>query len=91
MDRFVIKNGSPVNISNFIRKGVLNGSISYEEVISKEGFRLDSYANNYYNDPSLWWVIAAASGIGWWLQIPSGVVLYIPVDLDQVRKIINLV
>jgi hypothetical protein len=87
MNRFVIKDGSSINISSFIRKGVLNNTISFVEETSKEGFRLDYYANKYYNDASLWWIIAAASGIGWWLQIPPGVVLYIPVNLSQIENL----
>jgi hypothetical protein len=27
------------------------------------GIRLDTLANKYYDDPSLWWVIAQANGI----------------------------
>lgn len=87
MNRFVVKNGDAINISSFIRRGTLNGSIAYEKEHSKEGSRLDFYANKYYNDASLWWVIAAASGIGWWLQVPPGTVLYIPSSIDQIKEL----
>ncbi len=87
MNRFVVKNGDVINISSFIRRGALNGSIAYEKEHSKEGSRLDFYANKYYNDASLWWVIAAASGIGWWLQVPPGTVLYIPSSIDQIKEL----
>ena len=32
-------------------------------IYPKEGERLDSLAYTYYNDVSLWWVIAKANGI----------------------------
>ena len=33
-------------------------------IISRDGDRLDLLANEFYNDSSLWWVIAQANGIG---------------------------
>lgn len=30
-------------------------------LISQTGDRYDLYANEYYNDPSLWWIIATAN------------------------------
>ena len=33
-------------------------------IISRAGDRLDMIANEFYNDPSLWWVIAQANGVG---------------------------
>ena len=44
-------------------------------------------AQKYYQDASYWWVIAAASGIGWQCQVPAGTVLKIPQSLDQVARI----
>ena len=87
MQRFVVKNGNTINISSFIRKGVLSGNISCVKEYSTEGAKLDYYAQKYYNDASLWWVIAAASGIGWWLQVTPGTVLYIPKPIEQVEKL----
>ena len=87
MNRFVIKDGSTINLSSFIRRGVLDGNISSIKDYSKEGAKLDYYAQKYYGDPTLWWVIAAASGIGWWLQVAPGTVLYIPKPLDQINKL----
>jgi hypothetical protein len=41
--------------------------------------RLDLLANEFYNDYSMWWVIASANGIGKGsLVIPPGTVLRIP-------------
>jgi hypothetical protein len=54
--------------------------------------RLDEYAQEYYQSWLNWWIIAAASGIGWWFNltktennqesVESGVQLYIPVLED---------
>lgn len=87
MNRFVFKNGSNVNMSSFIRRGVLNGSISYVEEYSKPNVRLDHYAEKYYGDSSLWWIIAAASGIGWWLQVTPNVILYIPTSISEIENL----
>lgn len=61
-----------------------NGGLAVEKRQIKDGERLDTIAGVLYGDGSLWWVIAAASGIGWCLQVPPGIVLTIPTDLNQV-------
>ena len=33
-------------------------------IISRDGDRLDMLANEFYQDPSLWWIIAQANNIG---------------------------
>ena len=38
----------------------------------RTGDRFFKLAHKYYGDSSLWWIIAAASGIGWGLQCPPG-------------------
>jgi nucleoid-associated protein YgaU len=60
-------------------------------VITTTGDRLDSLANSYYNDPTLWWVIAAANNNatkGALYPVP-GTQLRIPTDLNSVLKLIN--
>ena len=52
-----------------IYNAVQNNTLQTEFYITKEGDRLDRLAGTYYNDGTLWWVIAAANGIGWWLQL----------------------
>jgi hypothetical protein len=50
---------------------------TYIETITPE--RLDTLANQFYNDASLWWVIAAANGIGkGTIRVPIGAILRIP-------------
>ena len=63
--------------------------IQVETRVLKGAERLDIIAGKYYGDASLWWVIAAASGIGWNLQVPPGVVLKIPLNLSQVAELVS--
>lgn len=79
--------GKSVNVSPFIYQAVEKNEIVYDEIVSEAGKRLDHYANDYYGDANNWWIIAAASGIGWWMQVPPGVVLKIPTDLNDVIRI----
>jgi len=71
-----------------IRQAVESGAINTVSRTTKSSERLDIIANQIYADGRLWWVIAAASGIGWWLQIPPGTLLKIPVDLQQVESLL---
>ena len=50
-----------------IRDAVRRGQLSLKEKIMSESERLDVIAGQQYQDASLWWVIAAASNIGWGL------------------------
>jgi len=67
-----------------IYKAVLAGLISVNVKTLEEGERLDTIAGAVYGDSSLWWVIAAASGIGWWLQVTPGTRLRIPTDINDI-------
>ena len=62
----------------FIRRGVASGAISVTAVEVQDGERLDHIAHRFYGDGQLWWIIAAASGIGWWLQVPPGTRVFVP-------------
>ena len=68
--------------STKINKAVNNGLLTCEIYTLKEGERIDQIAFRYYGDASYWWVIAAASGIGWSLQIPPGTILRVPSNLS---------
>lgn len=68
---------------------VQSNEISSTVYITKQGDRLDRLAGEFYGDGTLWWVIAAASGIGWFLQIPAGVVLAIPTDINEVNRAVS--
>ena len=48
-------------------------------VISQDGDYLDTLAYKYYNDPTLWWIIALANNLGKGrLSVPPGLQLRIP-------------
>ena len=67
-----------------IWNGVNSGVLEFDTHILKEGERLDHLAGQYYGDGKLWWIIAAASGIGWGLQVPPGTFIRIPTELTAV-------
>ena len=67
-----------------IYAAVNSGKISCNTHVLAENQRLDSLSGYFYGNSNYWWVIAAASGIGWSLQIPPGTYLKIPISLDEV-------
>jgi len=73
---------SPLAIREAVETGALRTTIR----VLQEGERLDTIAGEVYNDSTLWWVIAAASGIGWSLQVPPGTRILVP-NLEQVSRI----
>ena len=72
-----------------IRTLVRNGTIKCKVRLLSIGERLDQIADEEYGDASLWWVIAAASEIGWGLQLPEGTVIRIPIDLALIDGLIG--
>lgn len=75
------------NIHWMIRRAALRGTISCSPWIVKEGERLDTIAGRVYGDGTLWWVIAAASAVGWAPQVPPGTRLLVPNDIGAIRTI----
>lgn len=71
-----------------IRQNITNGNIRYQTYILQGGERLDSIAGQFYLDSTLWWIIAAASNIGWALQVPAGTELKIP-SMDDITRFIT--
>lgn len=71
-----------------IRNAASRGLLSVRQHVMQEGDRLDILAGREYGDARLWWVISAASGIGWGLQVPPGTSILIPIDLDQVMRFV---
>ena len=70
-----------------LSRAVRNGQVKVRTRVLKELERLDVIAGEVYGDARMYWVIAAASGIGWGMQAPPGTVLKIPTDLAQVKSI----
>ena len=53
-------------------------------IISREQDRLDSLANEFYEDPRYWWVIAKANNLGkGTLDVPMGIQLRIPFPITD--------
>ncbi len=71
-----------------IREAVKRGQLTMRSTVLKESQRLDHLAGAVYGDGRLWWVIAAASNIGWSMQVPPGTRLNIPTDLGEVEGVI---
>ena len=74
--------------SSIIFNAVEQGSLSVAVSELKELQRLDHIAGKAYGNSDYWWVIAAASGIGWGLQVPPGTVIRIPKDLNKVISLL---
>ncbi len=68
-----------------IRRGIADGTIRSRQALLGEHDRLDVVAGREYGDASLWWIVAAASQVGWALQVPANTVLTIPVLQDVAR------
>jgi len=75
--------------SSRIYYAINSGALPYTTMILKEAQRLDHIAGGAYGASSLWWVIAAASGIGWGLQVPPGTIIRIPSDMNTVFSLVR--
>jgi len=80
---------STSNISALIYSNVREGNITTFNYVLKEGERLDQLAGRYLGNGDLWWVIAAASGIGWMLQAAPGTRIKIPDNVGQIMSYVS--
>ena len=48
--------------------------------------RMDILAAKYFNDGTLWWVIALINDIAWPWDFASGQIIKIPVDVSEILK-----
>ncbi len=71
-----------------VRQAALANQLLMQVRVLQEGERLDIIAGEVYGDGRLWWIIAAASGIGWFLQVPPGTRINVPVSMDQIARLI---
>lgn len=96
IDRYDINGKS---VANMLYHLVNNDLITIKDKVVADGSkRLDQYAYEYYGESLNWWIIAAASGIGWWFNltknegsgenVKSGVILCIP-ELSEVQALKN--
>ena len=72
-----------------IRQALDLGLIPYKTVVISQGQRLDTVAGQEYGNGSLWWIIAAASDIGWAPQVPPGTVLRVPTSLSKIEQALS--
>jgi len=55
-------------------------------IFSRDGDRLDSLAQSFYQDTSLWWVLAQANNLGKGsLAVPPGIQLRIPYPVTDIN------
>lgn len=73
--------------ANAIYQAVKTGQLQCTQYMLKESERLDHIAYKQLGDSSLWWVLAATSGIGWSLQVPPGTLVNIPNDISIVYSL----
>lgn len=80
--------GTP-SASLLLKNAIKTGSIPIvRKLILTGDDRLDALAGAVYGDGRYWWVLAAASEIGWGLQVPPGTVINI-VKLSDVERLIG--
>ena len=75
------------NAHEIIRLAIKNNRLPVKQIILKGAERLDTLAGSIYGDASYWWILAAASDIGWGLQVPAGTVINIP-NLEAVAQLV---
>jgi hypothetical protein len=71
-----------------IRTAILDGRLQVKTIIIRGAERLDTIAGTVYGDSRYWWILAAASDIGWGLQVPPGTIIKVP-DLSDVSKLVT--
>lgn len=73
----------------FIRRAIKSGRITPQQTFTvTQADRLDTIAGEVYGDSRYWWVLAAASDIGWGLQVPPGTIINV-IDLQTVERFIT--
>lgn len=70
-----------------IRRAIRLGILPIENSLTLTGAdRLDSLSGSIYGDARYWWVLAAASDIGWGLQVPPGTQINI-VSINKLQQL----
>ena len=72
-----------------IRAAISRGDVGIiDEFTTTQAERLDTIAGRIYGNGRYWWVLAAASNIGWGLQVPPGTIIKVP-DIRSVERIVG--
>ena len=79
----------PSRAGTILYRAVINGTLGVTQRTLEERERLDTIAHEVYGSASFWWVISAASGIGWALQVPPGTLLRIPTNLSEALTLLS--
>lgn len=59
-------------------------------IVTQQGDRLDSLANQFYDDASLWWIIATANNVhDSGFSVAPGTILRVPVDYLGITQNFN--
>lgn len=84
--------GSSYGVADYVRAiylAIQQNNIEYDVYVMKSSDRLDNLAAIHYGAGDLWWIIAAASGIGWALQVPPTTLIRIPTSLKQIIALLR--
>ena len=74
---------------NLIRAAIETGEVAIvRTMFLTQADRLEHLAGAIYGDSRYWWVIAAASNVGWALQAPPGTIIKIP-SLHDVERLLG--
>lgn len=72
-----------------IRRAIKTGRFPIvDRLVATGEDRLDTLAGTIYGDARYWWVLAAASDIGWGMQVPPGTIINI-VSLSDIQKAVT--
>ena len=69
----------------YMRSGALRPT---RQIVVTEADRLDTMSGFIYGDAKYWWILAAASDIGWGLQVPPGTLINV-LDLLTVEGLLS--
>lgn len=70
-----------------VKYPVIEEKLSDIYIIGSFSDRLDNLAWQYYKDPTLWWIIAEANGIGKGsLLVPVGKQIRIPTEITNILQ-----
>jgi hypothetical protein len=75
-------------VSEIIRQAIKDGRLPVKTLTLRGYERLDTLAGEVYGDARYWWILAAASNIGWGLQVPVGTIINVP-DLGAISRLIG--